>query len=480
MKIDNKLILENSKSLNILYVEDDDILKKTTSKLLSNYFNSVDTASDGEKGYNKYKSYYENTQKYYDIVIADINMPNMNGIEMAKKIKSDYIDQEIIFITAHNEPSFLHEAIEIGVKAFLTKPIEVEDLQKVLYHSSLAVTDRGLVDQHYKQIEEENTLGIGLKNATSFQSAKDILEDLKKEKENISFQWVETKIVTDTLDVYQIDVEYFRSHYGIKVIEYFLNVIDGKKEIGNCPVLMDLLEFFKHKNLRLEDIFIMCVQFKNKVSSYVFSNYSFKQELFDDISLILDKNFEGVIINYMIMKGYTKKKIEKVIVKKDLIEEADKKEEIDYSDYVLEADLYELEDLEEEIDSLAISVTESSRAKVENFVQLGDDISRYGFILTNYPLFSDLGECIVKLGDNFLQNAQLLYDDKEKMSNITVLIESFVNDLIVWRKEIFINNIEDAHFLDASFISNVDTIIMFIEYDDSAEVNDDEGEFEFF
>ena len=55
------------------------------------------------------------------------------------------------------------------------------------------------------------------------------------------------------------------------------------------------------------------------------------------------------------------------------------------------------------------------------------------------------------------------------MSNITALIEGFVNDLIVWRKEIFDNNIKDHTFLNQSFFSNVDTIIMFINYDESAD-----------
>ena len=59
------------------------------------------------------------------------------------------------------------------------------------------------------------------------------------------------------------------------------------------------------------------------------------------------------------------------------------------------------------------------------------------------------------------------------MSNITALIEGFVNDLIVWRKEIFENNIENPYFLDKSFFSNVDTIIMFIEYDENTAVADD-------
>ena len=63
MSIDNKLILENSKSLNILYVEDDKLLRETSSSLFSNFFNSVTCAVDGNDGYNKYLEYIEKTNQ---------------------------------------------------------------------------------------------------------------------------------------------------------------------------------------------------------------------------------------------------------------------------------------------------------------------------------------------------------------------------------------------------------------------------------
>ena len=477
MKIDNKLILENSKNLNILYVEDDDELRRTSAKLFSNFFKSVELAVDGRDGFEKYNSYLEKTSRPYDIVISDINMPNMNGIEMSQKIKEIHFEQAIIFVTAFNEIEYLHKAIDIGVNAFVTKPIEMEQLKKVLYTTSQVVSDRKLVESYYEQIENANILTCNLQDASDFSSAKDILEDLENNKEKISHLWADTKVVYERLSNHTIDVEYFRKHYAIKVIEYFLNVIKGEAEVGNCPVIFKMLEFFENKNLPLKDIFMICVLFKNSVSAYVFNKYSFNKKLFEDISIILDKNFEGVIINYLKLKNCDGKEIIKSAVKeveakrvkkelKKPKEEA-KIEEINYVEYVLENDVYELQDLEEEIDGLAISVT-GSNTTVEDSTELGNKIKRYGTILSNYPLFSELGKYITKLGINFIDNSQLLLDDKARMLNITALVEGFVNDLIVWRKEIFENNIENPHFLDSSFFSNVDTIIMFIEYDESA------------
>ncbi len=468
MKIDNKLILENSKDLNILYVEDDKVLRETTAKLFSNFFNRVDIAIDGQDGLEKYRTYLEEEQKSYDIVISDINMPNLDGLEMCEQIRNICFDQAIIFVTAFNELNYLHRAISLGVNGFLTKPIEIEQMKKVLYTTSQFVSDRKLVKNHYEQIEEHNMLSINLQDAREFDSSKDIINDLILNKELISKIWTDKESVHERLQSHMIDVEYFRKHYAIKVIEYFLDVIKGDAKIGNCPVIFVMLDFFKNKDLALEDIFIICVQFKNTITSYILKRYSFNQELFDDFSLILDKNFEGVIINYLKLKGYIEKEETKVSVE-DKVQEVTILEEINYTEYVLENDIYELQELEEDIDNLAISVVENSKSTIDDSVELGNRIDRYGKILSNYPLFSQLGGYVTKLGVNFVSNAQSLFDDREKMSNISTLLEGFVNDLIVWRKEIFKNNIENSHFLDSSFFSNVDTIIMFIEYDESAQ-----------
>jgi len=477
MKIDNKLILENSKSLSILYVEDDDLLRGSTSQLFSNFFKNVDVAEDGQAGLDKYRLYLQENNGPYDLVISDINMPNMDGLEMCEKIKGISYDQVVVFITAFNESNYLHSAIKLGVSGFLTKPIEIEQLKGVLYHSTQMITDRKLVLQHYEQIEELNSENISSKD--NFSSSRDILDDLIKEKENISNIWVSNPLIKKRLDYHSIDVEFFRSHYGIKVIEYFLNVIKGDNEVGNCPVIITMLQFFKNKNLPLSDIYIICVNFKNTITAYIFKKYGFNQKLFDEVSIILDSNFEGVVKNYPITtQNQVKEEIKSVDKKEEEKEEEVK--DVNYSEYVLENDVYELQDLEEEIDALAVLVIMNHNSTVEDNELLGNKIKRYGIILSNYPLFTKLGSYIMKLGVNLIDNAQLLFDDKQRVSNITALIEGFINDLIIWRKEIFENNIEDAHFLDDSFFSNVDTIIMFIEYDEESESLGDEDEIEFF
>ena len=172
---------------------------------------------------------------------------------------------------------------------------------------------RSLVKSHYKQIADSNILTKDLIDATELNSSKDILEKLLNDKDIISKIWMDREVVHERLKSHIIDVEFFRSHYGIKVIEYFLDVINGDEKVGNCPAIIEMMEFFKHKNLPLEDIFMICVLFKNTVTAYIFERYSFNQKLFNEISYILDKNFEGVIINYQKMKNTTKQDLVKEI-----------------------------------------------------------------------------------------------------------------------------------------------------------------------
>lgn len=156
MKIDSKLILEHSKNLNILYVEDDITLQNAKKKIFTNYFNHVDTANDGEAGLKSFLLFKDNNDAYYDLVISDINMPNMGGVEMSRAMINENPEQSIIFITAHDEASFLHDAIEVGIDGFLNKPIDIDQLKIVLFKITRSISDRKLINSFYKEVEDLN------------------------------------------------------------------------------------------------------------------------------------------------------------------------------------------------------------------------------------------------------------------------------------------------------------------------------------
>lgn len=116
-----------SQELQLLYVEDDEKLLKETASLFEPFFKSVETAQDGAAGLEKYNN------AFYDIVITDINMPRMNGIEMITQIRQINPEQKVLAISAHNEPDILIDLIKAGVNGFVLKPIIQQEIINSLY-----------------------------------------------------------------------------------------------------------------------------------------------------------------------------------------------------------------------------------------------------------------------------------------------------------------------------------------------------------
>ena len=77
-----ELLEKIGKEISILYVEDDEHLLKEMSRLLKDIFYKVDIACDGEEAFLKYMS----CESHYDLIVTDIKMPNMDGIELIKNI----------------------------------------------------------------------------------------------------------------------------------------------------------------------------------------------------------------------------------------------------------------------------------------------------------------------------------------------------------------------------------------------------------
>lgn len=132
--VDYILLEEYSKNKAVLLVEDDENIIKETKELLELIFkDTIDLAFDGEEGIEKYKDYYKNNKKYYDIVISDIKMPKKNGIELAKEIYDINKEQLLIVLSAHSESNYLLELINLGISHFITKPLNYDSFVHVLY-----------------------------------------------------------------------------------------------------------------------------------------------------------------------------------------------------------------------------------------------------------------------------------------------------------------------------------------------------------
>ena len=128
-------MLEECRTLDLLYVEDDLLLAKSTHETLQQFFNSVDVSYDGQEGFDSFK------EAHYDIVLTDIMMPKLDGKEMSKKIKEFNPDQHIIVMSAHEDAEYLMELIEIGIHKFVKKPANIDRLFQALLTSAVAINN---------------------------------------------------------------------------------------------------------------------------------------------------------------------------------------------------------------------------------------------------------------------------------------------------------------------------------------------------
>ncbi len=112
----------------ILIIDDERAIVKVLVSRLTMHGFEVDSASDGESG-------FEKTRKFVpDVILMDISMPGWNGIETAKRLKDNpgTADIPIIFLTALSEESISRKYLENGKHYVLLKPFKVEELLTIL------------------------------------------------------------------------------------------------------------------------------------------------------------------------------------------------------------------------------------------------------------------------------------------------------------------------------------------------------------
>ena len=115
---------EKIKYFKVLFVDDEEEIRKGTGMLLSKFFDVVTICKNGQEGLEVFKK-----TKDFDIVIADIQMPKLSGIEMIKQIKEIKQDILTIFITAsRGDAKVSKDLYDIYIK----KPISYSDIKIIL------------------------------------------------------------------------------------------------------------------------------------------------------------------------------------------------------------------------------------------------------------------------------------------------------------------------------------------------------------
>lgn len=118
--------MSKREAYSILYIEDDKDIRANYVNYLNRHFDKVFEAADGEEGYYKY------IKNRPDIMIVDINLPKLNGLDLVRKIRESDHSIKVIMLTAHSETKYLLEATELKLTKYLVKPVSRSELKDAL------------------------------------------------------------------------------------------------------------------------------------------------------------------------------------------------------------------------------------------------------------------------------------------------------------------------------------------------------------
>jgi len=319
-----------SKGKKLLLVEDDPKTIEVLKNFLGSYFTLIKTATNGNEAWSAYR------KEKFDLVISDIEMPELNGVMLSKGIRARNPEQAILITSAYTNEKYLVELINIGIDGFLKKPVNMQNLYETIVRAlklvqsrdevyrikfqamTKAITkkDRPITKSHHQKKLEDTVL-----NDVKI-SVKEFMQDMKQ-NDHASYEFFQKQkeLLMDTLyelvENYEVfayknydNTELFKAIVNdintlYHTLEYFDKVKQTSTQIGRLFSILEdidideLNEDLKHSvfdilEFLINDIkqYIMDMFFNENIEN---SNY-FHDSLKENISTFedtLNKNVEN-------------------------------------------------------------------------------------------------------------------------------------------------------------------------------------------
>ena len=159
-----ELLINISKNMKVLYVEDQEDVCKQTLKILKNFFDDVTMAKNGKEGLKKFKS------NSYHIIFTDLEMPKMSGMTLIRHIRELDRYIPIIVFSAHSKTEYFLEAIQSGIDGYILKPYDFTQISEVIakvvlkldikvqYTDEIKLKDSFIWDKKKRLLKKEETL----------------------------------------------------------------------------------------------------------------------------------------------------------------------------------------------------------------------------------------------------------------------------------------------------------------------------------
>jgi len=124
----------------VLLVEDEDVARKTLAFYLNTIFDEVVVAHDGQEGFSLLKQNYDEN-KTFDLVLTDLKMPNVDGMDMIEEILKIIPDQRFIIVSAHKNEEDLLKLINLRVLGYFVKPLNIDNMMEMLQKAKKEVLE---------------------------------------------------------------------------------------------------------------------------------------------------------------------------------------------------------------------------------------------------------------------------------------------------------------------------------------------------
>lgn len=119
-------MIETLQQYTILYAEDEEDVRQNYVEYLKSYFQSVYSCENGQEALDAYKRHRP------DVMLLDVSMPEVDGLEVARRVRKEDKDVRIMMLTAHTEQDRLLQAVELGLTRYLLKPLRRRDFKEAL------------------------------------------------------------------------------------------------------------------------------------------------------------------------------------------------------------------------------------------------------------------------------------------------------------------------------------------------------------
>lgn len=147
MDFDIELLKETCGDLSLLFAEDDPDILASTGKLFSRIFGRVTTATNGRQALDHYHS------ASFDLVITDLEMPVMNGLELIREIRQNRREQAIIVLSGCSDIQLLLQLLDQQLCGFLAKPAYFSEISRVLARACADIREKKALDLYVRELE---------------------------------------------------------------------------------------------------------------------------------------------------------------------------------------------------------------------------------------------------------------------------------------------------------------------------------------